>query len=1036
MVKLITADSYFELFPAITSLIKNSSSDLDSYNLIFSEAKVSLMLERFICAECGGSFNTDVYSFGKFLHAQKKVDKVLSKEGSAMVVKKILSSLPLKCFKASSRTLAPSLYDLIIQLKSAKVSPDMLEDLSKVSSPVLKAKLADIYAVYSEYERFISSEGFDDQSSLLNYLPDIIRNSDKIKNANVYVVGYSGFTAQARAILQAIFESAKSVTALLTEGKNNQVFVNETADFIRYLCKKNNLALTEQKIQSTYTAEGKTIVDGLFLPVAFNKKNQVKAEGKVHLLSASNVYAEAEKVAEVIKSAVISGECKYKDVTIALPDVNAYADCIKSAFELLEIPYYLDEKKRAETHPLITLILSYVDILRKNFQRKTLVKFIKNPLFIEDKTFADAFENYLVKYNINYSRIKEPFVFEPKGGYTLDEFNAVREKLVGLFDRFDVEKLLEKLCVKEKLESFSIRLKEQNNLLESAVNEQVYDLVSGVLSQMKTILREIDLSLNEFKEVFLGGVSAMELSIIPQYNDAVFIGGFKETALAKAKKLFVMGLTSDVPQIKQDVAILSDGDIDALEQVKVLVEPKIKVVNHRAKENLAMCLSAFNESLYLSYPIASLDGKKNFKSEIISFLENAFILKDFPKTERYITKKQGLKTFAYQCGQFVDCRLDDFSEASNYFKTVGEDELNVLLDYANKVVKPRLDGNRALIGDAISPTAIEEYYKCPYRSFLKNAVGLKRRDEGQVDSLSVGNLIHDILNRYVKNLNQVSDENTSNALFEKEKDFVLNKEEYKKHLADSETKATVSRALLECKEYCYKTYKSFKNSKFTTRNTEASFGYPNSIYPAVTLYNGQVSIKGKIDRVDESDEYFRVIDYKTGKVDAKEKLLFAGTKLQLYLYALAVQKKYEETTKKKPAGLYYLPISNSYKKAEEKPTSLAVGKTLGEKDALLAQDSEFFTNGKSEFVPISTNKEGQPKNAFDISLVESYLEYAEAISNRAVERLKEGVIVKSPYEKECDKCDFKAICNNQDGMVRKVGAVNSQTIQNAEKGEE
>lgn len=1035
MVKLITADSYFELFPATINLIKDASSGLKDRNVIFCEAKISLMIERLLCAECGGTFNTEVYSFGKFLRDHKKVDKVLSKEGASMVVKKILSKVSLKCFKASYRSLSPALYDLIIQLKSAKVFPETLKDLSAVNNTVLKNKLEDVYTVYSEYEQFLLNAGYDDQSSLLNYLPDVIRDSEEIKNANVYIVGYSGFTAQARSVIEAIFKTAKSVTAVLTEGENKQVFVNETAQFIRDLSRRLNISIEEKTVKSAYATEGKLIIDGLFQPQRANKK-AIKAEGGVYYLSAQNISDEAERVAEVIKTAVINGECRYRDVTIAVPDVNLYGDAIKSAFDLLEIPFYLDEKKRAESHPLISLILTYIDVLRKNFQRRTLIRFIKNPLFLEDKNLADAFENYLIKYNVNYGKIKEPFTFEVQNDYTLDDFNGIRERIVGIFSEFNVEKMLSTLSVKEKLEGFSARLKESGRAEESAVNEQIYELVIGVLGEMKGILAGVDMTLGEYKDVFLGGVSAMELSIIPQYNDAVFVGGFKECALGIAKKLFVMGLNSDVPQLKQDVAILSDGDIDALERVKVLVEPKIKIVNHRAKENLAMCLSAFSDGLYVSYPIATVDGKKNFKSEVISHLDKTFILKPFPKTQKYITEKQGLKTFAYQCGQFADCNLDDFSEASAYFNVIGEEKLNAFLDYANKEVKVRLEGNRPLIGKEISPTTIEDYYKCPYRSFLAHTLRLKKREDGMVDVLSVGNLMHEILNGYVKHLEEVCDENSSNALFDSVKQKILDREEYKKFLLDAETSATVKRVLNECKKYCYKTYKSFKNSKFNTRNSEAAFGnYEKAVYPAVPLLNGEVHIKGKIDRVDESEEYFRVIDYKTGSTDVTEKSFFAGIKLQLYLYALAVSAKYEKTTPKKPAGLYYLPISDSYKKHGDQEKPLAVGKTLGEEQAVIAQDGEFFDNGKSEFLPVSVDKDRRVKNAPDMDALQKYLNYAREVSNSAVERLKEGVIIKSPYEKACEKCDFKAICNNEEVKIRTLGAVNSQTIINATEEE-
>ena len=71
MVKLITTDSYFQIFPILQSLTEKTARSITERNLIFCEAKVSLMVERFLTEKTGGTFNTDVYSFGKFLRAKK-----------------------------------------------------------------------------------------------------------------------------------------------------------------------------------------------------------------------------------------------------------------------------------------------------------------------------------------------------------------------------------------------------------------------------------------------------------------------------------------------------------------------------------------------------------------------------------------------------------------------------------------------------------------------------------------------------------------------------------------------------------------------------------------------------------------------------------------------------------------------------------------------------------------------------------------------------------------------------------------------------
>lgn len=1033
MVNLFTCDSYFELFNVLANTLKSSAGQIEKRQIIFCEAKVSLMIERCLCSALGGSFSADVYSFGKYLLKKHPGIKALSKEGSAMAIKRILGEVQLKCLKNSKTTLATSLYDLIIQLKSAKITPqEIFTGADYASKNVLKNKLYDVAGVFDRYEKFLVETGVDDQSSLLTYLPQTIENDEEIAGADVYLVGYSGFTAQARQGIEMLAKKARSFTAILTEGDNLQAFVNETSDFIRDIARKYGMPVIYNRIKSDYTIEGKKIVNTLFTPVG-DSVQKTDAD-RIYLTTLKNPYAEVERIAEIIKGKVLSGECRYKDFTVAIPEDCNYGELIAQAFDALDVPYFLDEKKKPTSHPLVTLILSYIDAKRKNLERKALSAFYKNPLFSDDKEFLDSFENYCIKYNVNFLGIKQPFTFE-KNGEHFDKFESFRQKIVDTFKDFNVNKLLVDVDAQKKLESLTEKLKELGETEESAENAQVYSAVVKILDEMQTYLGGVDLSLVEYKNVFLSGINALELSIIPQYNDAVFVGGYKQTALVKADYLFAVGLTDAVPAIRQDVALLSDGDIQTLEEIKIKVEPKIKVVNHRTRECVALALGAFSKGLFVSYPLSGLDGKENAKSEVFTLINRTFNTKPFPAGDDYLTERQGRKSFAYSAGLFAEGRDEHFDVATAYYMAVGEQKLGRLLDSANKDVKIRLDNRQIEFGET-SPTTIEEYFDCPYKTFLSKTLHLERRKQGELDALSVGVLVHDLLKNYADNISKVTDKESSDALFESVKQEIIQKEEYERFFLDVVQKTSLDRVLEECKKYCYKTFLSFKTSKFTISETEARFGgdEKKATYPAISLNGGKIRLKGVIDRVDESDKYFRVLDYKTGETDASEEKLFYGKKLQLYLYSSAVSAKLNDKT---PAGLYYLPISDKYEDEKSKKTTLMVGKSLGDEDAILAQDEQLKENNKSEILPVKfVKKSGSYINALDGNTMDGFVKYAVRVSELAAERLCDGVIVPSPMEKACDYCDFKAMCDSANALVRTEKTVDESTIVGAVNGGE
>lgn len=1006
---LILTDSSFNVFSLLAEELKGKTGGMEGKNLIFCDEKVSLMAERTLLAKVKGSFNTDVYSFGNFLRAKKAWKKILSKEGASMVVKRVLSDAELRCFSQSRASLAPSLYELIIQLKSARITPKDLRRAAEESAGILKNKLSDIAEVFDGYEKFLAERQLEDQSSMLSYLPEIIKNDTSVRDADVYLVGFASWTKQARSVVEALLKTAKSVTAILTDGNNRMLFVGETAKAFRTICRGLGAELEEKFVPSAYSKEGDVLKDNIFNPSAFGKERT--ETDNVFLFTPKSARKEAETVAELIKASVMAGKCRYKDVTVAVSQFNEYKEEISSAFDILGIPYFIDEKKKPENHPLITLIISYIEAHRKNLEREALAAFFKNPLFCEDKSLADGFENYIYKYNINYGGIKRRFVFEAEDANTA-RYEEMRQVLCTLFESFDIKGLLNVLDVENKLAKFSVKLKELGEDSDAAVNDQIYDSVINLLDEMRELLGDTELSLCETKNVFLSGVMAMELSIIPQYNDAVFIGDYRQCSLARPKYLFAMGLNEGVPEYKEDVALLSDGEISRLSDINLLVEPKIMIVNHRVRESAGLALSAFTDKLFLSYPVAANDGKKKGRSEIIFYADRLFTLNELKYSDGYLTEKQGLITFARECGEFSSGARPDISDATAYYRCVKDKKfVDSVLACTKKEIKLRLDSVRSLVRPVTSPTAIEDFYKCPYRAFASHVLRLKDRETGQVDGLSVGNFMHAILDRFVRRIDEISCEEDFTRIFGEVAEETVALPEYERYLQAADTATALKRALREAEKFCRVIWNQFKNSLFRPKEFEKSFVIP---------LTDKVKLKGKVDRIDSYGKYYRVVDYKTGKVDSGDKALFSGTKLQLYLYA----KAFDEGTL---AGAYYMPINDEYVAKDKKASVITSGKTLADEKALFAQDCEFEKTGKSNFTSATAHGDCI-KHAVSEEVMNAYVEYAVKISRKAIEEMCEGIIVPSPYDESCKYCSYKGLCGGSATAERKLNKVDEDVI--------
>lgn len=1014
-VELIITDSYFKVFDILTDRLARKTEGVKEKNVIFCEEKISLMAERAICDRFGGTFNTDVYSFINYLKSRKRVD-ALSREGSAMAVKRILADVPLSALKAGKINLAPTLFNLIIQLKSASVSPEDLNSALPFLPDFKREKIKDIAAIYAAYENFIKENGFIDQSSVMNFLPEEIEKDESLSGARVFLIGYDSWTEQARRAILSLIRVADEVIAVVAGGENRFLFVNETAEFFSKICKKAGANHKESFVSSYETEETRLLSKKLFNPLA--KKTAKISTDRVFLNRAENPEKEIYAIAGIIAKNVKNGK-RYFDHTVALPDVKAYGKYVKYYFDLMGVPCFIDEKITPSTYPLVRLILSYFDIFRKNYDRTAVISFFKNPLYSEDKETADFMENYFIRYNVNYDAVLKPFVF----GEEFDRAESFRKSLLPFIEKFDIEGMLSALDVKSKTERLSAMLKERGESVAAEVNLQTYDAVIKILHDMERILSGADLSITERKNVFLSGVLSTELSVIPQFYDAVYVGDYRKTALAKAEILFAPALTSDVPAVKDDVALISDDDIELL-KVKADIDPTVRIVNLRAKENFGVALLAFKNKLYLSYPEVDGGGKKTSPSDALKYFVNALNIAPYSFKERYISQKQAILNFAEDVEAYSEKLLAEIPLAAAFYAVSASPVKDDVLKAVRKQIKIRLEGVKRDIFAATSPTKIEDYYKCPYRAFVRRVLKIGDADDGKISALSVGNLMHAIFKEYFADVGSVKDRQGSDALFKKAAGKTLEIPEYKKFLADRETEELLLRVLKEAENYCYKCFLNLDKTLFKPDRLEQKVSY--------VLPESKIKLTGNVDRVDKftdgTDEYVRIIDYKTGKIDEDDNLLYAGVKLQLYLYAAAFK-----DGKTKISGLYYAPIKEEYCEEDKKNGFIAFGKTLKDEKSLAAQRAE---DGAPAFSDDIKSAKGKKEKTFSEEIINACVDYAVKICDAAVKNMKDGVIIASPYAGECQYCNLKAMCRTPFGENgRKVSGVSCEKIAGIDFGE-
>ena len=960
--------------------------------LIFCEDRLTLEAERAVASR-GAAFDTRVTTFARFIGGERRV---LSKQGSVLAVGAILSRLAGQLRYFGTLSCAAALYETIAQLRAALVTPEMLEAAQQEADTLLCEKLADIALVYRAYLDFLA-EGYVDESGVLSLLPDAVRSA-QLAGTEVWFVGFSSFTRQAAEGIRAAISAAGSVSALLIGGEEALYAGEAAADFTR-CCRR----------------AGHTVQVVPVYP-------QPLATDRVRLFAAADEEDEMRFVAAAVRAEAARG-VRYGEMSLFLPDLSAYAVPLSRAFSEYHIPYYADVRKTAFEHPLSSFVLGWSSLLSGGFEPSDTDAFLANPFFGAPRRAAEAYRGYLLRYANYRGGAKRPVkdLAEAEGGAEAKaQFAGLRERFLSLFEGASssmrgaeycrlVRRLLQLCGCAAVQDGLSSRLEEEGLRAEAAYFARGAECMERVLADAEQLAGNMRLSADDFAAMLGAGLKELKIALIPQYLDAVFVGSYAESRRGAAKVVFAAGLTDAVPACGADNGIITDKDIDRLRSLQVEIAPKIREVNARARENTGLALCGFSERLYLSRP-AGQGGAEVRPSSVFQTVAALFTdtrgepVKLFDRAAYEGYERRDPAAFrAYLAA--ISCervpavrellsRADEYRRGRKDFSA----HTGLLSALREKGDAPAMEiqGEQAfapaaaqlLLGgrETVAPTLIEGYFACPYRNFAERGLALAEREEASVRVTDTGNFVHELLRRLAEKMPSLADEDACAAFLAQEAQAMLREPPFC-YLADTgegdyAASALAAEALLVGKNV----FGQLRGSSFTVAAAEQTFGYPSSPFPGIRLRAGgrMLTVAGKIDRVDRSGEYTRVVDYKTGAFDVSIEPYYTGRKLQLELYLSA------SSAGGRAAGAYYFPAGAPFHAEGEEPYRMQ-GFTLGEDEVIRMNDSAVEEGQKSRFID-AYYRGRKTKNCLPPEQFSDFLEYATLVSENCVRETDAGIV--------------------------------------------
>ena len=1073
MIKIILRNTLNSCTYEVIDSIKKNGLNEGHHVVIIPDAH-SLTAEKVIFdrLNLNGSMNIEAVSFTRLARKVlgNDIGHTLSKQGAVLFFKKVINKVQDKLchYKQASKTdgFAGEMYAVIASVRNNAITEAELEEAILKLSGTTCEKAEDIKLLYKEYMEELKAQGYSDSTSRLDRFKEKCASPDatKVSDSYFYIYGFDSLSKKQIEIIATLAKYSKGVTIGLAHSNgagNKSLYPDDVVERLKaYLEKDETIKIEEDSTGYNQIKPPFNVLhDNLFNLIDARTLNTNDA---VTVFKELNSYEQYNAVArEIVRLIRREKGLRYKDIAIIDCEERAPID-FKEILKRYNVPVFMDERYSLTDTLIYKYLATLFDVVRFNNRLDKVRAFIKSPLFSIDGDIVSGFENYILANNLNH----DDFYISISD----KEYEELRIRLVKQTNRFAnckkvsdyVKNVRAIISEKEFEERFNVALEGcEENLV--ARNKQAMERLGAILDEYEKLIPDEEETTTGFIKTLASSCEAEEIALIPHYLDAVYVSTLRESCIINPKVVFVLNATYfNLPSEQSYQAIISSLDMGKLEEAGLRLYPT--PVDRLREERFAFIdLITKTEKLYIGYPETAFDGTQNKPSQAIKdileifsnekkkepiSLNARFSLKYAKTLEEAILQAEdavghpdnAFYTLLTYPGLKEDKgRFDEVRE--RVFATISPKEREVMLKKQAPTPAPDLTYTfRADNHTSISQ--IERYFSCPYSHYLQYGLRVNERKEGVLRLTDVGTIVHSVMELYFKKTKGQLRSLTRDELetyADKAVEEVFSNPELAYLISNPSVKFLLDRLKRESKRTALDLTDNVLKGEFEPTYFELSFGSrPGQTNSVVfdTKY-GKISFHGKIDRVDVatlgSEKVAIAIDYKTGSVDADLNYVYYGSKVQLYLYLIALK----EGLKLKPGGSFYLPIKSGYTKNGR--SYRFQGQFVFNNDMIKALDTEAHTQAvstakstSSDIIPLNfTIKNGvvdtgSKKNKVDEEGMEIILSYLEKLIPMAIEEMGSGYIDRSPLGDKCERCYHKEICGGaQEEEIREMKASNS-----------
>ncbi|MHA0855784.1 helicase-exonuclease AddAB subunit AddB [Paenibacillus sp. CMAA1364] len=572
-------------------------------------------------------------------------------------------------------------------IDAANVSEQLSVMVSnRLGTPILRDKLRDIVTLYQDFERELSPLYMDNEDYLMT-LTQAIPNSSFVKEADIWIDGFHGFTPQEYMVLQQLMANAASVTIALTLDK-----VLPSGMLPQELDLFHPTATTYVKLKGIAEELGIEVSDRLLsldqlprfvdtpelahLERGFDRRvpwHDIQHEDRdkpkgISIHQAIHRRAEVEGALREMTRLVRDEGARFREMAIFVRQLGDYESIIGPLCRDNNVPFFLDQKRSELHHPLVEFIRASLDIVKRKWRYEDVFRLVKTDLLLPldgslQRKDMDRLENYVLACGIHGYRWTDgrPWLATPSLSLEGDT-NVSREKkgeellelmercrasicrpLMAFENRLKNAKTTQDLCtalyllleesdVPQKIDFLSQEAVEVGRPEIAKEHRQLWGAILDLLDQMVELMGHEDMSFDLFTGILDTGLAEMKLALVPPSIDQILIGNMDRTRTSGVKYTFLLGFNEGiVPAILQEDGVLTEQERIQLTEVGIELAPSIsrKLLDERFL--IYNALTSASHHVWISYASADEEGKVLLPSEVVRHVKKMFpYLKEQP----------------------------------------------------------------------------------------------------------------------------------------------------------------------------------------------------------------------------------------------------------------------------------------------------------------------------------------------------------------------------------------------------------------------